>query len=54
MEMPLPYLTGPAWHRAVDTGQLSAGDIFEPADQLRMKDYTSPVSSHSVVVFESR
>ena len=31
VEMPLPPLSGRAWHRAVDTGQPSPGDILEPA-----------------------
>ena len=54
MEMPLPPLFDRAWHRAVDTGQTSPGDILEPEDQLRTKESSYPVSSHSVVVFESR
>ena len=54
VEMPLPPLSGRAWHRAVDTGQPSPGDILEPADQLGTKESSCPVSSHSVVVFESR
>jgi isoamylase len=53
-EMPLPPLSGRVWHLAVDTAQPSPGDIFEPADQPRMKDFTCSVSMHSVVVFESR
>ncbi len=54
VKMPLPPLCGRAWHRAVDTGQPSPGDIFEPAEQVRTKETSYPVSSHSVVVFESR
>jgi glycogen operon protein len=54
MKISLPLLTGRVWYRAVDTGQPSPEDIFEPADQPRMKDSTYPVSSHSVVVLESR
>ena len=52
--MPLPPLPGRVWHRAVDTGQNSPGDILEPKDQLRTKESSYPVASHSVVVFESR
>jgi isoamylase len=54
IEMPLPPLSGRAWHRAVHTGEASPGDILEPDDQLRMKESSYRVSSHSVVVFESR
>jgi isoamylase len=54
VEMPLPPLSDRAWHRAIDTGQPSPGDILEPGDQLRAKGSSYPVSSHSVVVFESR
>jgi glycogen operon protein len=54
VEMPLPFLPGRAWHRAIDTGQPSSGDIFEPSNQPRIKDSSYCVSSHSVVVFESR
>jgi isoamylase len=54
VEMPLPPLSGRAWHRAIDTGQPSPGDIFEPADQHRAKESSYPVSPHSVVVLESR
>jgi glycogen operon protein len=54
VEMPLPSLSGRAWHRAIDTGQPSPGDFFEPSEQFRIKEWFYPVSSHSVVVFESR
>jgi glycogen operon protein len=54
VEMQLPPLSGRAWHRAVDTGQTSPGDILEPEKQLRTKESSYPVSSNSVVVFESR
>jgi isoamylase len=54
VEMPLPSLANRTWHLAVDTGQPSPGDIFECADQLRTKESSYPVSSNSVVVFESR
>jgi isoamylase len=54
VEMPLPSLSGRTWHRAIDTGQPSSRDIFEPSDQPRMKESFYRVSSHSVVVFESR
>jgi glycogen operon protein len=54
MEMPLPSLAGRVWHRAIDTGQPSPGDIFEPADQHRTKGSSYPVSPRSVVVLESR
>jgi glycogen operon protein len=54
MEMPLPPLANRTWQRAVDTGQASPGDIFEPSDQPRTKKSSYPVSPHSVVVFESR
>jgi isoamylase len=54
VEMPLPPLSGKAWHRAIDTGQPSSGDIFEPSGQPRIKDSSHRVSSHSVAVFESR
>jgi len=37
-----------------DTAQPSSGDIFEPSDQPRIKESFYRVSSHSVVVFESR
>jgi len=53
-EMPLPTVSGRAWHRAVDTGQTSPGDILEPEHQHRAKGSSCHVSSHSVVVFESR
>jgi hypothetical protein len=39
VEMPLPPLPGRVWHRTVDTGQNSAGDILEPEEQLRAKEY---------------
>jgi glycogen operon protein len=54
LEMPLPSLSGRAWHRAIDTGQPSSGDIFEPSGQPRINESSYRVSSHSVVVFESR
>ena len=54
LEMPLPPLSGRAWHRAIDTGQPSPGDILDPADQPRAKESSYPVSSRSVAVFESR
>ena len=54
VDMPLPSFSGRAWHRAIDTGQPSPGDILEPADQFRTKESFYRVSSHSVVVFESR
>jgi pullulanase/glycogen debranching enzyme len=54
VEMPLPPLPGRVWHRAVDTGQNSPGDILEPEEQLRAKESSYPVASRSVVVFESR
>jgi isoamylase len=54
VEMPLPPVSGRAWHRAVDTGQTSPGDILEPEHQDRAKGPSCHVSSHSVVVFESR
>jgi glycogen operon protein len=54
VEMPLPSLSGRTWRRAIDTGQPSSGDIFEPSDQPRIKESSYRVSSHSVVVFESR
>jgi len=54
VEMPLPPLSGRTWHRAIDTGQPSLGDIFELSDQLRIKESLYRISSHSVVVFESR
>lgn len=54
LEMPLPPFSGREWHRAVDTGQPSPGDILEPADQVPAKGSFYPVSAHSVVVFESR
>jgi glycogen operon protein len=54
VDMPLPSLSGREWHRAIDTGQPSPGDILEPADQLRTKESSYRVSSHSVVVLESR
>jgi glycogen operon protein len=54
VDMPLPSLSGRAWHRAIDTGQPSPGDILEPADQLRMKESFYRVASQRVVVFESR
>jgi isoamylase len=54
VEMLLPSLSGRTWHRAIDTGQPFPGDICEPSDQLRIKESSYRVSSHSVVVFESR
>lgn len=54
VEMPLPPLSGRAWHRAIDTGQPSPGDIFEPAEQHRTEGSSYPVSARSVVVLESR
>jgi glycogen operon protein len=54
VEMPLPALSGRTWHRAIDTGQSSPGDIFDPSGQPRIKESLYRVSSHSVVVFESR
>jgi glycogen operon protein len=54
VEMPLPSLSDRAWHRAIDTGEPSSGDIFEPSEQPRIKDSFYRVVSHSVVVFESR
>jgi isoamylase len=54
VEMPLPSLSDRTWHRAIDTGQPSSGDIFEPSDQPRIKESSYRVSPHSVVVFESR
>jgi glycogen operon protein len=54
VEMPLPPLSGWAWYSAIDTGQPSPGDIFEPGDQPLIKESSYRVSSQSVVVFESR
>jgi isoamylase len=54
VKMPLPPLSGRAWNRAIDTGQPSPGDIFEPAGQHRVKESSYPVSPRSIVVFESR
>ena len=54
VDMPLPPLSDGTWHRAIDTGQPSPADIFEPADQPRTKESSHPVEPHSVVVFESR
>jgi isoamylase len=54
MEMPLPPLSGRAWHRAIDTGEPFTRDIFEPSELHRTKESSYPVYSHSVVVFESR
>jgi len=54
VEMPLPSLSGRTWHRAIDSGQPSPEDIFEPSDEPRIKELFYRVSSHSVVVFESR
>lgn len=54
IHMPLPSLSGRAWRLAIDTGKPSPGEIFEPADQLRTEKSRYPVSSHSVVVLESR
>ena len=54
VNMPLPPVSGRAWHCAVDTGQASPTDIYEPTDQVPMRESSYPVSSHSVVVFESR
>jgi glycogen operon protein len=54
VEMPLPPLSGRAWHRAVDTGQPSSGDISGPGDQVSVTENVYPVSPRSVVVFESR
>ena len=54
VEMPLPSLSGRAWHLAIDTGEPSSGDIFEPSEQPRINESSYRVSSHSVVVFESR
>ncbi len=53
-EMPLPPLSGRAWHRAIDTAQSSPGDISEPGDQLRVAEHSYLVSPRSVVVFEGR
>jgi glycogen operon protein len=54
VEMPLPPLSGRAWHLAVDTGQPAPADIMEPRDQLPVRNSTYRVSSRSVAVFESR
>jgi glycogen operon protein len=54
VEMPLPSLSGRTWYRAIDTGKPSSGDILEPSEQPRIKESFYRVSSHSVVVFESR
>ena len=54
VEMPLPSLSGRTWHRAIDTGQPSSGEIFEPSGQTRIEESFYRVSPHSVVVFESR
>ena len=54
VEMPLPSLSRRTWHRAIDTAQPSSGDIFEPSDQPGIKELCYRVSSHSVVLFESR
>jgi glycogen operon protein len=54
VDMLLPSLSGRAWHRAIDTGQPPSGDIFEPSEQPRINESFYRVSSHSVVVFESR
>jgi glycogen operon protein len=52
--MTLPSLFGREWYGAIDTGQASPGDIFDPFDQPPIKKPSHQVSSHSVVVFESR
>jgi isoamylase len=53
VEIPLPPISGRAWHCAVDTAHPSPGDIVEASDQIRTKKSSYPVSPHSVVVFES-
>jgi glycogen operon protein len=54
VQMVLPSLSDRTWYRAIDTGQPSPGDIFQPSDQPLIKESFYRVSSRSVVVFESR
>jgi len=54
VEMPLPSVSGRAWHRSIDTGKPSPEDILAPADQVRWEESACSVSARSVVVFESR
>ncbi|MEW6441198.1 MAG: glycogen debranching protein GlgX [bacterium] len=54
VEMPVPPLGGRTWHRAIDTGQPTPGDILEPAEQKPTLGGSCRVGARSVVVFESR
>jgi isoamylase len=53
-EMALPSLSGRRWHRGIDTGEPSPGEILEPSEQIPIHGAPVRVSSRSVVVFESR
>ena len=54
LSMGLPKLKGRIWHLAVDTARSIEKDIVEAVQQQPIKTKTIQVSSHSVVVCESR
>jgi len=54
LSMELPKLKGRSWHLAVDTARLIYSDVIKPDQQKEIKEESLKVSSHSIVVCESR
>ena len=54
LAMELPQLKGRKWHLAVDTARAISLDVIEPRQQQAIREKNIQVSSHSVVVCESR
>ena len=54
LSMELPALKERTWYLAVDTARSMSLDIIEPDQQQEIKDKSTQVCAHSVVVCESR
>jgi isoamylase len=53
-QMSLPECPGRSWYRAVNTSLVSPDDILEVSHQVEHGEPVYHVSSHSVIIFESR
>ncbi|HID03254.1 MAG TPA: glycogen debranching enzyme, partial [Desulfobacterales bacterium] len=54
LNMELPKLKERTWHMAVDTARSISSGVIEPEQQKKITEESIQVSSHSVVVCESR
>lgn len=54
LSMALPKLKGRKWHLAVDTACSISSDVIGPEEQIAIKEKNIQISSHSIVVCESR